>query len=284
MRRFVSLGLSLVVVATSLAPIARAQEKTAVLGFSQEPDTFIGFEGGLYVTQVAANLIYKSLVAIDDQMRPFADLAAEVPTIENGGAAFVGEGADRHLETTFKLRNGVTWSDGQPLTASDVVFTYKLSLNEGFGVVNDLEQKYSDVVALDDNTVVFKMLSEREARAKGGDFADQHGPVVSPLYIYGLDFGTVYPSHLLDPIVSGDPQGSASGKDLTKSQYSRAPIGTGPYVLDSWDAGVQMTFKARNDFFRGKPPIDTIVIRGFEASKETLLAQREAGDLKTIGS
>jgi peptide/nickel transport system substrate-binding protein len=45
-----------------------------------------------------------------------------------------------------------------------------------------------------------------------------------------------------------------------------------------------MTFKARKDFYRGKPAIDNIVIRGFEASKETLLAQLQAGDIQTIGS
>jgi len=45
-----------------------------------------------------------------------------------------------------------------------------------------------------------------------------------------------------------------------------------------------MIFKARDDYFRGKPAIDTIVVRGFEASKETLLAQIQAGDIHTIGT
>jgi peptide/nickel transport system substrate-binding protein len=44
-----------------------------------------------------------------------------------------------------------------------------------------------------------------------------------------------------------------------------------------------MTLKARSDYFRGKPAIDTVVIRGFNASKETLLAQLQAGDIHTIG-
>src|SRR5258708_8129674 len=45
-----------------------------------------------------------------------------------------------------------------------------------------------------------------------------------------------------------------------------------------------MTFKARRDYFRGKPALDTIIVRGFEASKETLLAQFQAGDLQTLGA
>jgi peptide/nickel transport system substrate-binding protein len=77
---------------------------------------------------------------------------------------------------------------------------------------------------------------------------------------------------------------SPKARDLQTSVYSRAPIGSGPYTLDSWDPGVQMTFHARSDYYRGKPAIDTIVIRGFEASKETLLAQIQAGDIQTIGT
>src|SRR5919197_5456516 len=54
-RRFASLGLALALAVGTLVPIAHAQQsgKTLVLGFSQEPDTFVAGEGGLYVTQVA---------------------------------------------------------------------------------------------------------------------------------------------------------------------------------------------------------------------------------------
>ncbi|HEX8967724.1 MAG TPA: hypothetical protein VF937_07590, partial [Chloroflexota bacterium] len=72
MRRFASLGFALVLAAGTLAPVANAQTsgKTVVIGFSQEPDTFVAGEGGLYVTQVASNLVYSQLVVIDDFMRP----------------------------------------------------------------------------------------------------------------------------------------------------------------------------------------------------------------------
>ena len=44
-------------------------------------------------------------------------LAAEVPTLENGGIS------EDFLTITYKLRDGITWSDGQPFTAEDIVFT-----------------------------------------------------------------------------------------------------------------------------------------------------------------
>lgn len=273
--------------AGTLVPIAHAQSgKTLVMGFSQEPDTFIAGEGNEYVTAVASNLIYEQqgLVGIDDQMRPYAMFVTDVPTLDNGGAVMVGDGADQHLETTFHLRQGMKFSDGTPFTADDVIFSWKLSLNPLWSASagNDLETKYSDVVAKDSHTVVFKMMSENQAKAAGQ--SGQQGPVVHPFYLYGLPDVYIYPSKRLAPLVDFDPQNSPKLKDLLTSVYSRQPVGLGPYTLDSWDAGVQMTFKARSDYFRGKPAIDTIVIRGFEASKETLLSQLQAGDIHTIGS
>ena len=289
MRRFASLGIALILAAGTLAPVASAQQasgKTLVMGFSQEPDTFIAGEGNEYVTAVAANLVYdqQGLVGVDDQMRPIPLFVTDVPTLDNGEAVMVGDGADQHLETTFHLRQDVKFSDGNALTADDVIFSWKLSMNPLWSASagNDAESKYSDVVAKDPHTVVFKMMSQNQARAAG--MTGQTGPVVHPLYYMGLPDVWIYPSKRLGPLVDFDPQNSPKLKDLLTSVYTRQPIGLGPYTLDSWDPGVQMTFHARSDYFRGKPPIDTIIIRGFEASKETLLSQLQAGDIQTIGS
>ena len=288
MRRFGSLAVALVLAVGTLVPVAHAQQsgKTLVMGFTQEPDTFVGGEGGLYVTAVAGNLIYgqTGLVGIDDAMRPFPELATDVPTLDNGEAVMVGDGADQHLETTFHLRQNATFSDGTPVTADDVIFSWKLALNAAWPgqAGNDLESKYSDIVAKDPHTVVFKMMSQNQARAAGN--TAQQGPVIHPFYLYGLPDVYIYPSKRLGSLVDFDPQNSPKVANLQSSVYGRQPIGAGPYTLDSWDAGVQMVFHARSDYWRGKPAIDTIIIRGFEASKETLLAQLQAGDIQTIGS
>jgi peptide/nickel transport system substrate-binding protein len=242
-------------------------------------------EGGLYVTQVVYNLVYSYLVFYDDKMQPYADLATDVPTLDNGEAVMVGDGADQHLETTFHIRQDAKFSDGTPVTADDVVFTWKLTMNPLWGAAagNDVSSKYSDVTKVDTHTVVFKMMSENQAHAAG--LTSQKGPVLHPEYYFGLADGPypIYPSKRMEPLVDNDPLNSPKVKDLQASVYSRQPIGSGPYTLDSWDPGVQMVFHANPNYFRGKPAIDTIVVRGFEASKETLLAQLQAGDVQTIG-
>jgi len=110
-RRFASLGVALALAVGTLVPIAHAQTsgKTLVLGFTQEPDTFVAGEGNEYVTQVVDNLVYSQLVVIDDQMRPIADLAVDVPTLDNGDAVMVGDGADMPVGTKME---GLTYRGG----------------------------------------------------------------------------------------------------------------------------------------------------------------------------
>jgi len=249
--RIATLGLALATFAGAIAPgmvHAQAGGKILVVGSLGEPDTFVGGEGGLYGTAVVGNLIYgqPGLVGIDDLMRPEAELATDVPTLDNGEAVMVGDGADQHLETTFHLRQNATFSDGTPVTADDVVFSWKLSLNPGCPAQagNDLESKYSDVVAVDPHTVVFKMKPS----------------VIHPFYLYGLPDVWIYPSKRLGSLVDFDPQNSPRVANLQSSVYGRQPVGSGPYTLDSWDPGIQMVFHARSDYYRGKPAIDTIII------------------------
>jgi hypothetical protein len=76
MRRLATLGLTAMLALGSLVPAAHAQStgKTLVLGFSQGPDTFAAFEGGLYVTG-RGQPVYSYLTYYDDVMQPYADPA-----------------------------------------------------------------------------------------------------------------------------------------------------------------------------------------------------------------
>jgi ABC-type transport system substrate-binding protein len=97
--------------------------KTLKIGMSQEPDNLASWPGNMYVTAVAQNLFFESLVGVNDKMEPYAQLAEQIPTIENGGAKYVGEGENKQLVVTFKLKKGATWSNGDKLTSADVKFS-----------------------------------------------------------------------------------------------------------------------------------------------------------------
>ena len=59
-----------------------------------------------------------------------------VPTIDNGGAKFVGDGADKHLEVTYKIKKGWRWTDGTPVTSKDAVYQWKLIMDPDFEVAD----------------------------------------------------------------------------------------------------------------------------------------------------
>jgi peptide/nickel transport system substrate-binding protein len=71
----------------------------------------------------AGSLAFAPLWGIDPGLSPYPDLVREVPTVENGDVKLGADG--RSMTVDVKLVKGLTWSDGQPLTAEDVVFTWR---------------------------------------------------------------------------------------------------------------------------------------------------------------
>ena len=160
-----------------------------------------------------------------------------VPTLENGGATYVGEGADKRLQVTFKLRKDVKWSDGKQLTASDFKFGLDLILNPDYPVPGrDTQQKIAALETPDDYTLVVNFMTEAEAKdaaanGRGGlaaksfaDFANQSGPVLDPGYY--KDYLAAFPKHVLQPLI--DKVGVA---ELPKQDIMRKPLGIGPFKI-----------------------------------------------------
>lgn len=131
------LGTSLVhglasATASDASSAADSGKVTFRIGWPREPDNlnpFIGWENSSF--EIWA-LQYDFLFGFGKDEQPTLDLAAEFPTKENGGISPDGK------TWTIKLRQGVEWQDGVPLTAEDVAFTYNYSIqNElfAFGIM-----------------------------------------------------------------------------------------------------------------------------------------------------
>ena len=110
---------------------AQAGEKTITMGMWQPIptlNTLMTAETGNVVS--GSRLVLRGLLFFDEESNPIGDLATEVPTLENGGVSSDGQ------TITFKLRPGVTWHDGEPVTAEDVKFTWETIMNPDSGVVS----------------------------------------------------------------------------------------------------------------------------------------------------
>jgi len=160
------------------------------------------------------------------------------------------ESSADHLTYTFVLRDGVKWSDGRPLTADDVVFTFDYYAKWGAGTPSPAEiiqapKGIAKVVATGATTVAFTL--DKPA-------------VTFPAQVAGAV--PIIPRHVWESI--SDPGRALDPKVL---------VGTGPYKLTSYnDDGGPMLFTAREDYFLGPPYVKRIEMNAITDQFAALLA------------
>jgi peptide/nickel transport system substrate-binding protein len=187
-------------------------------------------------------LIYSYLLTIDDRGNLQPDLAVEVPSVANGGIT-----ADGRV-ITYHLRRNVRWQDGAPLTASDVVFTYKAIVNPDNNVFSRFGYDRVQSVTAVSPYVVRVLLRE--------PYSPILGTFLAPNQNYGI-----LPEHVL--------RGYAN---LNQTPLNDRPIGSGPYRLERWDRGDHITLVSNPSYFRGAPAISTITVK-FVGNSNTILNQ-----------
>ncbi|NJO10454.1 MAG: peptide ABC transporter substrate-binding protein [Leptolyngbyaceae cyanobacterium SL_1_1] len=169
-----------------------------------------------------ARIVYEPLASYDAAGQLVPILAAEVPSLENGGVAEDGR------TVIWKLRQNVGWSDGKPLTAADVVFTYEFVHNSEVAAATAQYYKgIKAVEAIDDHTV--KITFEQPNPAWALPFTGQNG-VILPQHIFA-DY---------------------NGLKAREAPANFEPVGTGPYQIESFKSG-HLVFK-RNLNYWGEPP------------------------------
>jgi peptide/nickel transport system substrate-binding protein len=273
----------------------KAPEKAAdsvVLALQQEPDTLHAGIGSMMARTIVLAAINVGCLQQDHSAKWIAAGCETVPTLDNGGAKFVGDGADKHLEVTFKIKKGWRWTDGTPVTAKDAVYQWKLYMDPDFEIASRyFYQKLFDVVAVDDATILYKFMSNNQAKAaeagtlKGNvpfekykddyisnAFSATNGPVVDPLY---WNAGGWFPSHILSKVAA---------KDQAASDYAKKPVGDGAFVVKEWKAGQEIVLTASDKPFPlGDPKIKTITYRFFGETK-AVIAALQKGEIDGVTS
>jgi len=265
-------------------PPAPEMEKvdTAVIGMQQEPDSLHPLFGSMSANAVIRAAFLMGCLGQNEDAEWIPYGCEEVPTLENGGAVFVGEGADKHLEVTYKIREGWRWTDGTPVTPADTIFFWKLTMDPLTEIAQrNLVEKIYDIVAVDDRTIktIFMSAAQANQAAAGtltgnvdfaafqadyeqSGYANQAGPVVDPVY-WNAGMPGWLPVHVLGDI----PPAEQPAVDFTQVP------GDGAFYLKEWSQGQEIVLE-RSDmpFPLGEAQLKTIIFRFFGESAGVLSA------------
>ena len=177
------------------------------------------------------------------------NLITEVPTVENG---LLGEDLK---SVTYKLKEGVKWSDGEPLTAEDVVFTWQWVTDpENASVSAGVYASIANIEATDDLTAV---VTFDEPNA---NWAEPHA---------GTLWGYVYPKHVLD----------VEDKKAAHDAFLLNPVGTGPYKVETFTPNDQCVY-VMNENYReeNKPYFERVNLKGGGDAASAARAVLQTGD------
>lgn len=220
------------------------QGGTAVISRVSDFDAFNQFVSTDYDTgQVLRYVLFMPLVRLNQEMDYEPYLAESMEVSDDG------------LTLTFRLRQGLTWHDGVPVTADDVVWSVEMYMNPDLAFANAQYFQFVDGVEKgDDSTVIFH-------------FNEVHSDPLADFLEW-----VPMPRHLLE---------AAGAVGMRSAPFNRAPVGNGPFRFVSWTPNQQAIFEANPDFALGRPHLDRIVFR-IIPEQTTELAELLTGRLDMI--
>ncbi|MBX3000264.1 MAG: peptide ABC transporter substrate-binding protein [Caldilineaceae bacterium] len=213
------------------APAAPDASSLATITFVQEPDNLSPLYTTMWFSIILRQLWLVGLWSFDDNLEPVPQLAREIPSADNGGISEDGR------TITVHLREDATWSDGEPVTAADFVFTYDAIMDDRNTVISraPYDLNVESVEATDDHTLVVT-------------FNEPYAPWLATLFTY------VLPEHVLGPVM--ESAGTLDGAD-----WNRMPgVGVGPYIFSEWESGSHILF-TRNENHWQPGNIERIFVR-----------------------
>ncbi|MBA8825792.1 peptide/nickel transport system substrate-binding protein [Saccharopolyspora lacisalsi] len=188
-----------------------------LLADGYEPDSLNPLLG---YAHAGAAKFYDGLMAFDGKGSLLPALAAEPPVADEDARRW-----------TVKLRGDVTFHDGTPFDAEDVVATYRAAIDPAYAsTISSNFDMLDRVEALDPHTVRF----------------DLKYPYVP------------WPARMVLGIVPAEKL--AEPAPLTNSELNTKPVGTGPYQLVEWRQGERMVWRGNPDYWGGAPAIGEVTV------------------------
>jgi len=237
-------------------PVTEAEPavtKVATFIWTQEWDSLSPMYTGMWFSSITQAIWNTAAWHFDVENNPVPVLVTEIPDLENGGLSADGR------TITLNLRDDIVWSDGQPITSADFLFTHEMTVNPS-NIVNTTYpyNQIETISAPDERTVVMT-------------FEEPFVPWLATLWTY------VLPQHVLQPVF--EAEGTLDG-----AAWNLAPtVGGGPYVFAEWESGSFARFVRNDNYFGPRPNIDEIFFRFVpDDASQTAALRTGDGDLGTF--
>ena len=248
--RFGVAALVLVLLAGVFAPVSAQMDDEITLLYWQAASILNPYLSGGTKDLHAASVVLEPLARYDESGALVPWLVDEIPTLANGGIA------EDLTSITWTLSEGITWSDGSPLTSADVVFTWEYCVDPDAGC-NALSNfaDVESVEAMDDLTVTVSF---------GVSKPFPYGPFVSQV----------------SPIIQAAQFADCVGINAPNcTDQNFGPIGTGPYVVDDFRANDVIVYTANPNYREaGKPYFQRVVFKGGGDAESAARAVLETGE------
>jgi peptide/nickel transport system substrate-binding protein len=207
-----------------------------VMGSIAEPSNLIPFLSTDAASGEVTGLLYTAPLEYDKDFQIVLLAAESWEVLEEGRLM------------RFKLRDGLQWQDGRPLTADDVTFTYRL------------------------------MTDPRTPTAYAADYLTiaeyrQTGPLT-----FEVRYDAPYARSAITWMHPILPRHVLENEDIAATRFARDPVGAGPYKLRSWETGSRIVLEANDLYFKGRPYLDEVVYRMIP-DLTTIFLEARAGKL-----
>ena len=222
------LGVTVSAAASSSASSSPSAKKTVfTVGITQDIDSANPFTGIVAEAYEIFQMEYPTLT----------EYSAKDFSITPGLAESWQESAD-HTTWTYKIRSGLKWSDGTPMTAKDAAYTFNRILKGEYEKTNfgSYVENITSAEAPDDTTLVLKV--------------SKPTPIMTKLVVY------ILPQHIWEKI---DEKAVTSYKN--EGTPDSPTVGAGPYVMVERRVGQFIRMQANPNFYRGKPAVDEVVFK-----------------------
>ena len=214
------------------------------VGILAEPDNLNPFVGWLWSSFEMWYLAYDPLVGYDyGELKP-------IKGDDSPGLATDWTVSPDGKTWTFTIRSGVTWQDGEPLTASDVAFTYNYIIENELSNFTTATEGITKAVAVDDTTLRF----------------DCSTPKANMLRVWV----PILPEHVWSQV---------SGKDAAGKYANKPPfVGSGPFHCVEWKKNSYVKLVANPDYWRGAPKIDELYFE-YYTNADTMVQDLKSGTI-----